>query len=170
MAQPSFLVFNANEILPTIFKIIAVFFKYPGAYLPILGSWIITSAYFIIHHEEKPGHTYAMSTGIALAFTGISIIFNGVATYSVRVGTIQFYAVLWMVLAGIILIVISLLKYIPDWIADFFGDPNILIVPTLLVLFFVDGSIRINLTTFVVVVVPALFLMFLRFLRQITKK
>lgn len=167
-AQINLLAFNAALMLPRLQQILNVIIAFPGAYIPILGAWIVTAIYFIIHPGEHPGYTYAMSTGISLAFTGISVIFKGVATYSVTYGTTAFYLIVGLIVYGVILIVLGITHIVPEIIADFFGDPGHVVIPTLLVLFFIDGRVPIDLTTIVVLLIPVLVLVLLKYIRGAT--
>lgn len=171
MAAPAapainFLAFDFTLMLPRAQAILAVIIAFPGAYLPILGSWVVTAIYFVMHPGEHPGYTYAMSTGIALAFTAVSVIFRGVATYSVTWGTTGFYLMVGLIVYGIVLILLGITHLIPEIIADFLGDPGHCLIPTLLALFYVDGKVPIDLTTFLVLFIPVIVLIILKYVRQ----
>jgi hypothetical protein len=167
-AASSLLAFDVSLMLPRLQQIINIIIAFPGAYLPIVGAWVVTAIYFIIHPGEHPGYTYAMSTGIALAFTAISVIFKAVATYSVDYGTTGFYLMVGLIIYGVILIILGITHIIPELVADFLGDPGHVVIPKLIALFYVDGRVPIDLTTIVVLVIPVLGLIILKYVRQAT--
>lgn len=164
--MPLDLAFDVSLLLPRLQDIIAIIWNYPGAYLPILGAWIVTAIYFVIHPSEHPGHTYAMSTGIALAFTAISVIFKGVATYSAEWGTIGFYLMIGLIAYGALLVVLAMAHSLPEVLADVLGDPGHVLIPTLLALFYIDGSVPIDLVTLAVVAIPVVILILLKYIRM----
>lgn len=162
------LAFDYTQLIPRLYQIFSIVAHYPGAYLPIIGAWIVTAIYFIAHPGEHPGFTYAMSTGIALAFTAISVIFKGVATYSVTIPSAGFYVMIGMIVYGAALIVLSIMHFLPEFLADAFGDPGHVFVPTMLALFFIDGAIPIDLTTLAVIAVPTITLIAVKYVRMLT--
>lgn len=161
------LVFDYTQLIPRLLQIFSIIVKYPGAYLPIIGAWIVTAIYFIAHPSEKPGFTYAMSTGIAMAFTAVSVIFRGVATYSVTIPSAGFFVMLAMIIYGVVLIVLSIFHLLPEILADIFGDPGHVFVPTMLALFFIDGGVPIDLTTLTVIAVPTIVLIAAKYIRML---
>lgn len=158
-----------SSIISTLSDIAAAIARNPLIYLPLLGTWFITSIYFIINHDEKHGHTYVMSTGIAHVFTAYMISPLAIPNISWNISDLRIVVVIILFAYGAILTVLGVMKTFPDFLAEFFGDPGHALVPSLLSILYIQDKIPIDLASFLVVAVPVFVVSAVKVMRRINK-
>ncbi|MFH1211531.1 MAG: hypothetical protein V1659_01230 [Candidatus Woesearchaeota archaeon] len=138
----------------------------PMVFLPLIGSWIVTSIYFIINNDESHGHSYVMSTGIAHIFTAymVSPLATSAVTWDFK--DIKLLIVLALFVFGLILTILSLIKALPDFLVEFFGDPGHALAPSLMAILYINNDIPFDWTTFSVIIAPILVVFGIKLIRR----
>jgi len=63
---------------------------------------------------------------------------------------------------------VGITHVIPEIVADVIGDPGHCLIPVLFALFYIDSRVPIDLTTFVILVIPVAILVVLKYARKAT--
>jgi len=113
----------------------------PLVYMPLIGNWMITALYFIVNDEERRGHTYVMSSGIAHLFTAYVISPFAKADMSWSFSDVRTLVVTILFAYGLLLVVTGILQKLPEYMTDFFGDPGHALVPGMMAILLVEESI-----------------------------
>ena len=156
-------------ILQRITEILSAIASNPFVYLPLIGAWIITSLYFIINHDEKHGHTYVMSTGIAHVFTAYIISPFAKQDLEWAVSDLRTIVVLILFAYGLLLIILGVMKAFPDFLAEFFGDPGHALAPGLMSVLYVEDKIPFGWLTFFIILVPVLIVSIIKIIRRFSR-
>lgn len=153
-------------ITERIVQIINAISSNPFVYLPLIGSWLITSLFFIINHDEKHGHTYVMSTGIALIFT--SYIVSPFAKQELAWSSQDFRTIVMLALFGygLFLVLLGIMRAFPDFLAEFFGDPGHALAPAMMGVLFIEDKVPLEWLTFWIILVPVLFVSTIKVFRR----
>lgn len=130
----------------------------PLVYLPLIGAWFITELYFIINCDEAHGHTYVMSTGIALIFTAFMISPFAIRNIAWSLFELRTFVVMAMFLYGLFLVLFGIMKLFPGFLAEFFGDPGHALVPSMMGILYIEHNIAFDRLTFAIIVTPVLVL------------
>ncbi len=142
----------------------------PLIYIPLIGSWIITASYFIINHDERHGHTYVMSTGIAHIFTAYMVSPLAMPGMTWNISNPKIIAMIVLLAYGIFLTICGVMKTFPDVLAEFFGDPGHALIPSMMVLLYLFNNISFDWSTFIVIAVPVLVVSALKIYRRYSNK
>ncbi len=161
---------DASVVIERIDRIVHIVAANPLVYMPMIGTWLITELYFIINREEAYGHTYVMSTGIALIFTSYivspfaikDVYWSLMHLRTLVVGLLFFY--------GLFLVVFGIQRKFPGILAEFFGDPGHALVPCMMVVLYVEENIPFDRLTFSVITGPVLVLGIVKIFRRLTAK
>ncbi|MFT4343580.1 MAG: hypothetical protein ACMXYE_02425 [Candidatus Woesearchaeota archaeon] len=156
-----------SELLYRTIEIWSAFLADPIIYFPLLGSWIITVSYFIINHDEKHGHTYVMSTGIAHIFTAYIISPLAVPDIAWNFSDLRIIVVGLLFVYGCVLVIFGITRSVPDFLAEFFGDPGHALIPSLMAILYIHNSIAFDWFTFTVVATPVFILSGIKLYRRI---
>jgi hypothetical protein len=155
-------------IIERIERIAHIVVDHPLIYMPMIGAWLITELYFIINREEAHGHTYVMSTGIALIFTSYMISPFAIKDIHWSLMHMRTLVVMSLFLYGLFLVVFGIMKKFPGFMAEFFGDPGHALVPGMMGVLYVEQNIPFDRVTFSIIVVPVLILSMLKTYRRLT--
>ena len=147
---------DISLILGRASDILSAIVSNPIVYLPLIGSWLIIAAYFIINKGEKHGHTYVMSTGIAHIFTAFIISPLAKTEMPWSFSDLRTIVVTILFSYGLILVILGIMKAFPDFLAEFFGDPGHALVPALMGILYVEENIPFEWLTFFIIFVPVL--------------
>ncbi|MEN7973918.1 MAG: hypothetical protein ABFR47_08815 [Verrucomicrobiota bacterium] len=142
----------------------------PLLYLPLLGAWFITELYFITNCDEPHGHTYVMSTGIALIVTAFMISPFAIRDVSWSLMKLRTFVVMVFFIYGVLLVLFGIMKMFPWFLAEFFGAPGHALVPSMMAILYLEHSMPFDRVTFVVIVVPVLGLSTLKIFRRLSYK
>jgi hypothetical protein len=139
----------------------------PLVYLPLIGAWLITELYFIIHSDEVHGHTYVMSTGITLIFTSYMLSpFAQEASDGSYFGLRNLALVLLLFMYGLFLVISGIRRKFRPWIAEFFGAPGHSLVPGLMGILYIEHRIPLDEVTLVVIASPVIVLGIIKSFRR----
>ncbi|MDF7800956.1 hypothetical protein P4C99_15880 [Pontiellaceae bacterium B1224] len=139
----------------------------PLVYLPLIGAWLITELYFIIHSDEAHGHTNVMSTGITLVFTAYMLSpFAQDVDEGTYFGLRNLALVLMLFLYGLFLINAGIRRSFRPWIAEFFGAPGHSLVPGLMGILYIEHRIPFDETTLIIIASPVVFLGIIKSFRR----
>ena len=158
-----------NTLVGRISEILSAVISNPLVYLPLIGAWVITSLYFIINRDEKHGHTYVMSTGIAHIFTAYIISPFAIPNIEWSLSDLRTIVVLVLFFYGLILTVMGISRAFPDILAEFFGDPSHALVPALMAVLYIEEGIPFDWLTFCIILVPVLILSFIKIYRRLRR-
>jgi hypothetical protein len=147
---------EASLVIHRIVDIAFAVCGHPLVYLPMIGAWLITEMYFIINCDEAHGHTYVMSTGIALIFTAFMISPLSAQSVSWSLLQLRTLVVLALFFYGLFLVVFGIKKAFPGLLAEFFGDPGHSLVPGMMAILYIEEDIPFDWLTFWVVVAPVM--------------
>lgn len=153
-------------IINRISEILSAIVANPIVYLPLIGAWLITAIYFIINRDEKHGHTYVMSTGIAHIFTAYIISPFARPELSWSFSDLRIIVVVILFSYGILLVILGISKAFPDFLAEFFGDPGHALVPALMAVLYVEEKIPFEWLTFFIILIPVLVIGFIKVYRR----
>ncbi|VGO22584.1 hypothetical protein [Pontiella sulfatireligans] len=139
----------------------------PLVYMPLIGAWFITETYFIVNSDEAHGHTYVMSTGIALIFTAYMISPFAVKHLAWSLLELRTFVVMVLFLYGVFLVLFGILKQFPDLLAEFFGDPGHALVPSMMGILYIEHNIAFDWVTFAVIATPVIILSVIKIFRRL---
>jgi hypothetical protein len=139
----------------------------PLVYLPLIAAWFITELYFIIHSDEAHGHTYVMSTGIALIFTAFMISPFAIKNISWSFSQLRTFVVVSLFLYGFFLVLFGILNLFPSFLAEFFGAPGHALIPCMMAILYIQHNIAFDRVTFIVIATPVLAFGTLKTLRRL---
>ena len=142
----------------------------PLIYLPLIGAWFITELYFIVNCDEPHGHTYVMSTGIALIFTAFMISPFAIRDISWSLMKLRTFVVVALFLYGMLLVLFGIMKLFPHFLAEFFGAPGHALVPSMMAILYIEHGMAFDRVTFAVIVAPVLVLSSLKIFRRLLYK
>ena len=147
-------------------EVVSAIVSKPIIYFPLIGAWVITGLYFIINKDEKHGHTYVMSTGIALVFTAYIISPFNVPEITWSFSDLRTVVVILLFFYGLILTVLGIMRSFPNFMAEFFGDPGHALIPSLMAILYIEEDIPFDWTTFFAVATPVLILSIIKVYRR----
>jgi hypothetical protein len=153
-------------VLERLMIIAGAVFSKPLVYLPLIGVWLVTGIYFIVNHDEKHGHSYVMSTGLAHVFTAFMISPFAKSDLAWSFSDIRTVVVLILFAYGIFLTVLGIIKAFPDLLAEFFGDPGHALVPSMMAVLYVEDTVPFDWTTFMILVVPVVIVSAVKVVRR----
>jgi len=159
---------DLSLILDRAIQIMAAMISNPLVYLPLIGAWLITESYFIINCDEPHGHTYVMSTGIALIFTAFMISPFAVRDISWSLMELRTFVVMALLFYGVLLVFFGILKLFPRFLAEFFGAPGHALVPSMMAILYLEHGMAFDRVTFVIIVAPVLVLSALKTFRRLS--
>lgn len=159
---------ETSLVIERIERIAHIVVAHPLVYMPMIGAWLITELYFIINREEAHGHTYVMSTGIALIFTAYMISPFAIKDVAWAFLQMRTLVVMSLFLYGLFLVVFGIRKKFPGFLAEFFGDPGHALVPGMMGVLYVEENIPFDWMTFAIITVPVLFLSLVKTFRRLT--
>lgn len=142
----------------------------PLVYLPLIGTWFITESYFIINCDEPHGHTYVMSTGIALIFTAFMISPFAVRDLSWSLMELRTFVVMVLFFYGVLLVLFGIMKLFPRFLAEFFGAPGHALIPGMMAILYLEHGMAFDRVTFATIVAPVLTLSALKTFRRLSYK
>lgn len=157
---------NLGIVFHRALQIAAAMVHEPLVYLPLVGAWFITELYFIVNCDEAHGHTYVMSTGIALIFTAFMISPLAIDNISWTYSKLRTLVVVLLFLYGCFLVLFGILRLFPHLLAEFFGAPGHALVPSMMVVLYIQHDIAFDWTTFIIIASPVLLLGTLKTLRR----
>jgi len=157
-------------IFDRMIQIMAAVIGNPLVYLPLIGAWFITESYFIINCDEPHGHTYVMSTGIALIFTAFMTSPFAVRDISWSLMELRTFVVMVLFFYGVLLVLFGIMKLFPRFLAEFFGAPGHALVPGLMAILYIEHGMAFDRVTFTVIVAPVLALSTLKTFRRLSYK
>ena len=148
-------------------EILKIILADPIIYFPLVGAWMITSIYFLVHPSENHGETYVMSTGITLLFT--SYVISPLANPNLFWTTDdpRTMIVLGIFLYGTLLITLGILKKTPQFLENILGDSGHSLVPTLMAILFIEKQIPLDKITLLVLAIPVIILSIFKNYRKI---
>ncbi|MEN8254275.1 MAG: hypothetical protein ABFR33_02290 [Verrucomicrobiota bacterium] len=155
-------------ILDRAIQIMVAVIGNPLVYLPLIGAWFITESYFIINCDEPHGHTYVMSTGIALIFTAFMISPFAVRDISWSLMELRTFVVMVLFFYGVLLVFFGIMKLFPGFLAEFFGAPGHALVPSMMAILYLEHGMAFDRVTFVIIVAPVLALSALKTFRRLS--
>ena len=156
-----------TEIYHRMIRIASAVIHDPLVYFPLIGAWFITELYFIINADDKHGHTYVMSTGIALIFTAFMISPFAIKDISWSYSQLRTGVVVALFLYGFFLILFGIMRLFPHFLAEFFGAPGHALVPSMMAILYIQKNIPFDRITFAIVVAPVLMLGTIKTLRRL---
>ena len=157
-------------IIDRTIRIMAAAIGNPLVYLPLLGAWFITELYFIINCDEPHGHTYVMSTGIALIFTSFMISPFAIRDISWSLMELRTFVVMVLFFYGVFLVLCGIMKLFPHFLAEFFGAPGHALVPSMMAILYIEDGMAFDWLTFVIIAAPVLVLSTLKTFRRLSYK
>jgi hypothetical protein len=158
---------DLSLIYHRIIDIAKIVIDQPLVYLPLIGAWLITELYFIIHSDEAHGHTNVMSTGITLVFTAYMLSpFAQDAADGSYFGLRNLALDLMIFLYGLFLINAGIRRSFRPWIAEFFGAPGHSLVPGLMGILYIENRIPFDEVTLFVIASPVIFLGIIKSIRR----
>ncbi|MDF7808327.1 hypothetical protein P4E94_12810 [Pontiellaceae bacterium B12219] len=150
---------DVSLIYHRIIDIAKIVIDEPLVYLPLIGAWLITELYFIIHSDEAHGHTNVMSTGITLVFTAYMLSpFAQDAGEGSYFGLRNMALVLVLFLYGLFLVFAGIRRSFRPWVAEFFGVPGHSLVPGLMGILYIEHRIPFDEVSFFIIASPVIFL------------
>ena len=158
---------DASSLIHRIARILDAVISDPLVYLPLLGAWFITELYFIVNCDEAHGHTYVMSTGIALMFTAFMVSPFTIDDISWSYSKLRTAVVVGLFLYGVLLVLCGILRMFPRFLAEFVGAPGHALVPSMMAILYIQHNIPFDRTTFVIIAVPVILLGTLKTLRRL---
>jgi hypothetical protein len=156
-------------IVERIFEILSAIGSKPLIYMPLIGAWLITGIYFIINKDEKHGHSYVMSTGIAHIFTAYMISPFAIPELEWSFNDLRVIVIMALFAYGLILTILGIAKACPDFLAELLGDPGHALVPSIMAVLYVDGKVPFDWTTFIILFVPVFIFSIIKTIRRFTK-
>ncbi|MCK5676171.1 MAG: hypothetical protein KAH99_04055 [Verrucomicrobia bacterium] len=157
-------------ILDRAIQIMGAVIDNPLVYLPLIGAWFITESYFIINCDEPHGHTYVMSTGLALIFTAFMISPFAVRDISWSLMELRTFVVMVLFFYGVFLVFFGIMKLFPGFLAEFFGAPGHALIPGMMAILYIEHGMAFDRVTFVAIVAPVLTLSTLKTFRRLSYK
>jgi hypothetical protein len=153
-------------LLDRVLMVLSAVVSKPLVYLPLIGVWIVTGIYFIMNHDEKHGHSYVMSTGLAQVFTAFMISPFAKPELEWSFSDIRTVVVLMLFVYGLLLTVLGIIKAFPDFLAEFFGDPGHALVPSMMAVMYVEDKVPFDRVTFGIIAVPVVIMSAVKILRR----
>jgi len=145
---------DISIILERVLLIGSAILQEPLIYFPLIGSWILTSIYYLINSDEGYGHSSAFSNGIAHIFTAYMISPLIKSDILWEFTDLKILITLGLFAYGVLIITLSITQIIPEFLAGFIGDPGHALVPSLMAILYVDQNIPFDLLTFAIIAIP----------------
>jgi hypothetical protein len=123
----------------------------------------------VVNHDEKHGHSYVMSTGIAHIFTAFMISPFAKPDMDWSFSELRTLVVIILFIYGLLLVVLGIIKLFPDFLAEFFGDPGHALVPSMMAVLYVEDAVPFDWTTFFIIAVPVLVISMIKLYRRFMK-
>ena len=153
-------------ILERAYQILSAIMSNPLVYLPLIGAWLLTALYFIVNKDEKHGHTYVMSTGIALMFTAYIISPFAIPDIEWSFSDLRIIVIMALFCYGVILAVLGIARTFPDFLAEFFGDPGHALIPSIMAVLYIEKGIPFDWLTFSIIAVPVFIVSIIKVYRR----
>ncbi|MBU0536437.1 MAG: hypothetical protein KKE20_05700 [Nanoarchaeota archaeon] len=114
--------------------------------------------------EEKEGEEHIYVAGITLGFIGFELI----PFEAINFSDSSFWVGAGLIAYGLFLIIMVITQKIPNFIASIIGSPSATIFPTMIILFYFETNIPLDMMTLSILVTPLIVLEIFKILRQYT--